>query len=48
MFNFILDILDAVKDIWEEWRDKENKIITKIFFTIITLGFLYLSAKLWL
>lgn len=48
MFNFILDVIDAIVDIWQEWRDKENKIITKILFTFVTLGFLYLSAKMWL
>ncbi|MFQ8921908.1 MAG: hypothetical protein ACLR60_08445 [Clostridium paraputrificum] len=48
IFNFIMDIADAISDIWETWREKDEKILTKLILTIITLGFLVLSTKIWL
>lgn len=48
MFNFIIDIVDAILDIWVTWREKDEKILIKLICTIITLGFLIVSAKIWL
>ena len=48
IFNFLMDIVDAIVDIWETWREKDEKILTKLILTIITLGLLILSAKIWL
>lgn len=48
MFNFIIDIVDAILDIWATWREKDEKILIKLTCTIITLGFLIVSAKIWL
>ncbi|MBO3443715.1 MULTISPECIES: hypothetical protein [Clostridia] len=48
MFNFIIDIVDAIIDIWETWREKDEKILSKLICTIMTLGFLIISAKIWL
>ncbi|MGL4848209.1 MAG: hypothetical protein ACRC28_04670 [Clostridium sp.] len=48
MFNFLLDFIDAIVDIYETIRDKEEKIIVKIICIIITLVLLYFSFKLWL
>lgn len=48
MFNFIIDIIDAMVDIWETWREKDEKILSKLIYTIITVGLLIVSAKIWL
>lgn len=48
IFNFVIDIFDAIVNIWETWRDKDENILIKIICTIITLGFLIASAKIWL
>lgn len=37
MFNFIIDIVDAIVDIWETWREKDEKILSKLICTIMTL-----------
>ena len=41
MFNFIIDIVDAILDIWVTWREKDEKIL---ICTIITLGFLIVKT----
>ena len=48
MYFFILDFVDAILDIWEIWREKNEKVLSKLIFTLITLGFLIVSAKIWL
>lgn len=48
MFNFIVDIVDAVLDICETWREKNIKILIKLILTIIVLVFLIINAKTWL
>lgn len=48
MYNFILDFVDALLDIWETWREKNENVLSKLIFTLITLGFLIVSAKIWL
>ncbi|MGL5416785.1 MAG: hypothetical protein ACRDAU_14050 [Clostridium sp.] len=47
MFNFLLDFIDAIVDIYETVKDKEEKVIIKVIFIIITLVLLYFSWKLW-
>lgn len=48
IFNFILDFLDGIRDIWDTWREKDEKILSKIICTIITIGFIIISAKIHL
>ena len=45
---FFMDVIESIVDLWDTWREKDEKIVSKLIGTIITLGFLYLSAKLWL
>ena len=48
MYNFILDFVDALLDIWETWIEKNENVLSKLIFTLITLGFLIVIAKIWL
>lgn len=48
IFNFVIDIFDALVDIRDTWREKDEKILSKIICTIITLGCIIISAKIWL
>ncbi|WP_170272233.1 hypothetical protein [Clostridium tarantellae] len=45
---FAFDVIGDIKDIFETWKDKEEKIFSKIIFTIIAIGFIFLGMKLWL
>ena len=45
MYNFILDFVDALLDIWETWIEKNENVLSKLIFTLITLGFLIVNCK---
>lgn len=48
IINFLIDIIEAIVDIWNTWREKDETISGKIVGIIITMVFLIISAKIWL
>ncbi|WP_160166419.1 hypothetical protein [Clostridium sp. Ade.TY] len=47
IINFIIDLIFYIVDIFETWKEKDEKILSKIICTIITLGFIIVSFKIW-
>ncbi|MGL5354170.1 MAG: hypothetical protein ACRDA5_12735 [Clostridium sp.] len=47
-FMFIWDFIGYIKEIWEILMDRDEKILSKIIYTTITIAFIFLSAKIWL
>ncbi|MDZ5255190.1 hypothetical protein [Clostridium sp. LIBA-8841] len=44
---FLWDLVDGIKDIYETWKEKDVKILSKIICMIITLIFIFISIKIW-
>lgn len=38
MYNFILDFVDALLDIWETWREKNENVLSKLIFIVNELN----------
>lgn len=48
ILNFLIDLVSSIRDIYDDWKDKDEKVSCRIIGTIITLFFLGLSAYIWL
>ncbi|MGL4989660.1 MAG: hypothetical protein ACRC57_00625 [Sarcina sp.] len=47
-FFFLFDVIDDIKDLFEVIKDRNEKVLLKMIFVIMTIISVFISIKIWL